>query len=415
MAYEYPDPEEAARTAKLPKISLTDRSNSSGHRESSQSKRQLSGSSNDSEDGDPVQPNDESPEPPRSRLAKSQIQHASLRAYQNGDELKRGRRGGLGRGHKGVKRGLRNPVEPAIEFKALHSEATMAFIAKDFERAELLTLQALQVNPEMYEAHSLLSEIHSVRGDTDKALAAAWNGAHTRPRDVKTWSKVARLVLERDEQHKPPTLRDAIYCYTRIIAVDSRSFEARFQRAVLNRELGYPKKAVSEYEQILKLAPHDSTALRLLAEVCIETDQPEKALTHYQAAIDFAQENESDEVTDFTWSDVNIIAELHGFQQEYSAGVIQIKRLSRWLLGRTDEEFWEYYDGEDREWDAEDQPRRTSTPEFIVGEHDLTAYGYGLPLELRVKLGIFRLKANPDDNEEAMVGIIAFFAKKDWG
>ena len=277
----------------------------------------------------------------------------------------------------------------------------MAFLAHRYEEAEQLILQALLINPEMYEAHNLLSEIHAARGDKDKALSAAWNGAHTRPRDTEMWSRIARLILERDNTSKE-SLRDAIYCYNRIITVDTTNVEARYQRAALNHELGYKKKAANEYEQLRKQLPHDTTVLRHLAETYIELEEPDRALRYYQESISYLQSSESDIVTSFTWSDVNIVAELYGIQQRYDEGLVELKSLARWLLGRRKDSYWEIHNQDDREWDMDDQPRRVEVPEYVPGQYDTSSYGDGLPLELRVKLGIFRLRSENRDLEEAI-------------
>ncbi|KAF6230208.1 hypothetical protein HO133_004547 [Letharia lupina] len=315
---------------------------------------------------------------------------------------RRGRGGRVGRGGKGMKKGLRKPIEPTPEFKALHSQATMAFIDQNYEEAENLTLQALLINPEMYPAHNLLSEIHAARGDKAKALSAAWNGAHTRPRDPEMWSRIARLILERDDDDRDSTLRDAIYCYNRILYVDSSNVEARYQRAALNHELGHKRKAANEYEQLIKQLPHDTTVLRHLAEIYIDLDEPDNALSHYEATIYYFQSVEPCDVTSFTWSDVNIVCELYGVQRRCEEGITVLKTLSRWLLGRAKEKCWEAFDEDDREWDLEDQPRRNDVPGFVPGEHDVTSYGDGLPLELRVKLGVFRLKSENRNLMEAI-------------
>lgn len=315
---------------------------------------------------------------------------------------KRGRGGRVARGGRGMKKGLRKPVEPTPEFKALHSQATMAFIDHDYEEAENLTLQALLINPEMYPAHNLLSEIHAARGDKEKALSAAWNGAHTRPRDPEMWSRIARLILERDDEDRDSILRDAIYCYNRILYVDTSNIEARYQRAALNHELGHKRKAANEYEQLIKLLPHDTTVLRHLAEIYIDLDEPDSALNHYEASIRHFQSDEPSDVNSFTWSDVNIVCELYGVQRRYADGIIVLKALSRWLLGRAKENCWEAFDEDDREWDLEDQPRRSDLPDFLRGEFEMTSYGEGLPLELRVKLGVFRLKSENHNFMEAI-------------
>ena len=278
----------------------------------------------------------------------------------------------------------------------------MAFIEHDYQEAENLTLQALLINPEMYPAHNLLSEIHAARGDKEKALSAAWNGAHTRPRDPEMWSRIARLILERDDEDRVSILRDAVYCYNRVLYVDSSNVEARYQRAALNYELGHKRKAANEYEQLIKQLPHDTTVLRQLAEIYIDVDEPDSALRHFDAAIRHFQSNEPCDITSFTWSDINIVCELYGVQRRYDEGITVLKALSRWLLGRAKEKVWESFNEDDREWDLEDQLRRSDVSEFVPGEYDVTSYGDGLPLELRVKLGVFRLKSENPNLREAI-------------
>ena len=336
-------------------------------------------------------------------ISPCQEEHRISKSRDTGTRGSRGR--GPGRGGRGIKRGLRKPLEPDVDFKAQLSEATMAFTNSNLEAAEIFTLRALQLNPEMYQAHNLLSEIHLARGDKDKALRAAWNGAHTRPRDTEMWGRIARLILERVCDNREATLRDAIYCYTRVISVEKDNVEARYQRATLNRELGYKKKVAADYEHLLKQLPHDTTVLRHLADIYTELRNAEQALQYYDATIAYFQSQEPTAVTSLTWSDINIVAELYGFLGRYDEGIARVKSLSRWLLGRKDEAFWDDVQEDDREWDSEDYPRRLKCSAFTVGAFDKSVYGDGLPLELRVKLGIFRLSAEQYDLQEANVRI----------
>ncbi|KAL8943122.1 MAG: hypothetical protein Q9216_001252 [Gyalolechia sp. 2 TL-2023] len=304
------------------------------------------------------------------------------------------------RSQKGIKRGPRRPLEPSDEFKSIHTSATAAFIDADYETAEQLTLQAILLNPEMYAAHSLLSEIHSARGDYSKALTALFNGAHTRPRDIEAWESLAHMLLARpDEENSAAT--DALYCYSRIIQVDPQNVHARHQRAALNRRLGYVGRAATEYEHLLKILPHNLTILRSLAELYTETDSAHRAMEHYGACIRFYQSQEPKKATTFTWSDVNIYVELFADQKRYLDGILELKSLSRWLLGRRGDTIWENFQEDDREWDMDDYPRRVQVKGFQVGFHTDTSYGKGMPLELHVKLGSYRLKVGERQIEEA--------------
>jgi general transcription factor 3C polypeptide 3 (transcription factor C subunit 4) len=309
------------------------------------------------------------------------------------------------RGGKGIKRGPRKPIEPSPEFKLLHSEATSAFIDGDYDRAVTLVMKAIQINPEMFAAHSLLSEIFLAQGEDDKALTALFNGAHTRPKDPGVWIKVARLILDRAGANRQSALHDIAYCYTRILEVNPRNHNVRYQRAAVFRELGQNGRAGAEYERLLRECPHSARALRHIAETYIDTGEVQKAADYYAESIGHYLKLDPDE-TEFTWSDLNIYVELFGYLNEPEEGLIALKVLARWLLRRADDTVWDTCEDDDREWDADDSPRRIKTDGFVPGQWSRETYGLGLPLELRIKMGIFRLKMGDKHHSEALVSLI---------
>ena len=310
------------------------------------------------------------------------------------------------RGAKGTKRGIRKPLEPSAEFKAIHSQATMAFIDQDYERAAELATKAISNNPEIFTAHSLLSEVHFAQGDKARATTALFHGAHTRPRDTQIWNKVAELILERAGDDRASAIPDAIYCYNRIIGADPSHVEARYQRASLHRELGNKKQAASDYRRLLKQLPHDTRVLRHIAEIYIEIGGSSKAIECYNDSITHYRNAEPKDVTSFSWSDGNIYAELFMYSEDFKTGLLKVKEVCRWLLGREEEDYWNWFQEDDREFDADDEPRRNEIQHYVAGKYEIASYGEGLPLELRVKLGLFRLRLGYDHFEEAMVSVI---------
>ncbi|KAF7591938.1 transcription factor TFIIIC subunit tfc4 [Aspergillus hancockii] len=306
------------------------------------------------------------------------------------------------RGGKGIKRGPRKPLEPSPEFKILHSEATSAFIDGDYDRAIELVKQAIQINPEMFAAHSLLSEILLAQGHKDKALTALWSGAHTRPKDPSVWAKVARMILERAGDDRQSALNDVIYCYSRVLNINPRNFNVRFQRAAIYRELGYNSRAATEYEWILKEVPHNARALRHIAEIYIDLNDVQKAVDHWANSVEYYLTIDPEEAPEFSWSDVNIYAELYGYLNQHAKGLKALKTLSRWLLGRREDTMWENFDEDDREWDAADSPRRIKVEGYEPGQWPRDSYGLGFPLELRIKLGLFRLRMGYEHKDEAL-------------
>ncbi|KAL4822051.1 hypothetical protein BDW67DRAFT_7101 [Aspergillus spinulosporus] len=306
------------------------------------------------------------------------------------------------RGGKGIKRGPRKPVEPSPEFKLLHSEATSAFIDGDYDRATDLVRRAIQVNPEMFAAHSLLSEIFLAQGEKEKAVTALFSGAHTRPRDTTVWLKVARMIMEQAGDDRQAVLNDVLYCYSRVLEIDPQNHNTRFQRAALYRGLGHNGRAVTEYERILRDLPHNVRALRLLTDTLSEQNQYQKALDYWSESIQHYMAQEPEETPEFTWSDANIYIELYTYLGRHAEGLKAAKAVSRWLLGRKDDIMWDNFDEDDREWDHADFPRRIKADGYIPKRWPPDTYGPGLPLEFRVKLGLFRLKLPERHVDEAL-------------
>lgn len=294
-------------------------------------------------------------------------------------------------------------MEPSNEFKSLHAKATMAFIDKDYELAEKFALKAIVQNSEMYAAYSLLSEIHAARGDHEGAVTALFSGAHTRPRDTQAWLSVAQLILAHADVEEGSGLTAAVYCYSRIIQIDTKNLDARHQRAALNLKLGHKGKAAGEYERLLKLLPHNLIILRSLAEIHTKTKNAYRAIRHYDAGIRFYELKEPQRATSVSWSDVNVYVELFANQGQYDKAITKLKSLSRWLLGRRHDSLWENFHEDDREWDLDDHPRRDILHGFRSNSFDNELYGRGLPLELRIKLGVYRLKSSHHSIEEALV------------
>src|SRR5271170_1369328 len=76
----------------------------------------------------------------------------------------------------GWNKGLRMPhVPPSDEFNDLYAAALAAFVESgegSHDRALQLVNQAIAVNPEVYAAHALLSEIFLANNEDGRAIAA---------------------------------------------------------------------------------------------------------------------------------------------------------------------------------------------------------------------------------------------------
>jgi general transcription factor 3C polypeptide 3 (transcription factor C subunit 4) len=322
------------------------------------------------------------------------------------DGRRRGRKGGLHQRGRGGRRRGGKAAESRPEIKILQTEANEAYVDRDYDKAIALLERLIKTNGEIYGAYTTLGEIHRERGNRQKSLTAFISAAHLKPNDAALWLKCASLALELSETDRAKYLSSAVYMFTNAIAADPGDFKSMFERASLYRELGHHGRAATAYEQMLRKLPHDTTVLRHLARVYIDLKQIGKAKQLYKESVAYYSSGGGLlEEEGFSWSDVNIYMELFGHSGEYGDGIRELKSLARWMLGRAEETYWDGIQNDDREWDSDDFPRRIKVDGFIPGDFPRISYGDGLPLELRVKLGLYRLKMDKSEVEEVLVRV----------
>jgi general transcription factor 3C polypeptide 3 (transcription factor C subunit 4) len=312
----------------------------------------------------------------------------------------RSRARGCPRGRSGP-RGPRKAAEPTGDIKSRLSKASQAFIDENYDEAMEIVSDVIRINAETYEAWTLLASIFRELGDVEKTLTALMCAAHLRPKDVTGWLSCARFALEETGQLRKNFLTTAKLCYQSAIRADPKNdIEARCGKATVLRELGNTTSAISEYKRVLSQRPYDTTILRLLAELYIDQDNVEAAMDLYHQAISFYKASDGMAGQLFGWSDINIYVELYAYLGKYDVAIRELKSLSRWILGRLEDSWWDNVVDDDREWDADDT-RRIQAQEYVPSRFGSQLYGDGLPLELRVKLGLYRLRLG--DYDEARV------------
>lgn len=318
--------------------------------------------------------------------------------------------GQLGGWSKDLKLGPRQPLNPGAEFNALYAQATEAFVEEaDLDKALDLTSQAIAVNPEIYSAHALQAEILFLRGENDTATETLFVGAHAMPTDPEVWFQAADALLTRTSYDRHKVWQRAIYCYTAIINTSSasdRHYEARYQKAVLNRRLANYSSAMKDLENILLTQPRDPSVLRLYTEICIDIDDISIARRRYEDVLEYYRENGFQDEESFIWAHILVYSQILALEGAPDVGVSnalkELKRLSRWILGREEEDYWDDCTEDDREFDPEDETRRVLVPQFVPGIHLPDAYGAGLPLEIRVRLGVLRLTHSERSLDEGL-------------
>lgn len=320
----------------------------------------------------------------------------------------RGRPRGRGRGRGRVKKGEprprgrqkgtggprvpRAPAQPTGEIKLRLHQANNAFLDSRLEDAKAMIFEIIRINAETFEAWVLLSEIWREVGDMNNFVTCRMYAAHLRPNHVDIWLGTAKTILE-DTGQRHKFLQSADFCYTRAIAADPKNcVAARLAKAEVLKEWGGKnRRALDQYIRVLRVQPHDLEVMRLAAELYLDLDSPEAAIEMYTEAISHFRSLPDAHERALDWTDINIFVELHGYAKQYGEAIQSLKSLARWLLKRSDENYWNDIVDDDREFDDGDD-RRIEIANFERGRHDAQQYGLSLPIELRVKLGAYRLK-----------------------
>lgn len=339
------------------------------------------------------------------------------RGGNSGARSTRGRKRGKPGSEKGP-RGPRAVADPGAEWKALQQQANAKFIEKDYEAALSFAQQAIQLNPEIFDAYNIASEIYTEMGREEDSIAVLLAGAPTK-RDPGLWQFIIERIQQLDpEQH--PRFTDEnksaaiLPCLNEIILLNN-DYEARSHKLEIEAQLGRSSKCVLLGLKMLKTRKEqgedpDTSVLKIMAMMGTASPRQTKIHLHklidsFEEAIDVFTQPGRDPVTnDLDWELINIYLDLLDRAGSYAKGITKLKSLSRWKQGRHAETFWDELD-DDREFDIEDEPRRVAVPQFVQKSQD-AKYGSTLPLEIRVKLGLFRLRRSKDDFKEAMVCIV---------
>jgi general transcription factor 3C polypeptide 3 (transcription factor C subunit 4) len=301
-------------------------------------------------------------------------------------------------------RGPRKAAEPTGDIKLRLGKASEAFIAGNYQEARAIVTEVIRINAETHEAWTILATIFQELGETDKSLTALTYAATLRPKHVAGWLNCARVFLEQTGKHRSKYLSSAFFCYASAIRADPKGIEGRLGKAKIYIERNNPAGAISEYKTVLKIRPHDLEVVRSLCAAYFDQGEVENAKKLYkQIFARFKTDPSNSEEDALTWSDVDSYIAIYEYLGQLDAAIKELKSLSRWLMGRDTEEFWDNISSDDREWDS-DSSRRIEVPGFEVNRFPLSTYGDGLPLELRTKLGLCRLGLGHHD--EAMVSYV---------
>ncbi|KAI5804589.1 hypothetical protein EDC01DRAFT_643999 [Geopyxis carbonaria] len=306
---------------------------------------------------------------------------------------------GFKKGFKTRKSGGRRAVGEenySFEVKSLMGEANTAFVTGALDKAMVVVKKVIQIEAGVYSAWKILGEIFKEKGEDHKCLLAWLTAAHAKPKDWELWLTCAKMSLDQFGADKKNYRDQAIYCYNRAIRANPDNIDAIYDRSLLLRETGQLRKAAEGFVLLNRLLPNDMTILREIAGLYMEVGKVREAITYYIKSVEHFKATGNPDGA-FSWSELNIMVELYMMEKMWEDAIKTLKNLARWLYTRAEETFWEKLD-DDREWDSDDK-RKGAVRAYVP--HRFPPETYILPLELRVKLGICRLKL--DNRKEAML------------
>lgn len=322
--------------------------------------------------------------------------HHDLKAAQGFKKpFRKNPNGNRGGGRRGV-----GEENYSFEVKSLMGEANQAFAFGNIEKAMDLVKKVIQIEAGVYSAWKILGEIFKERGENHKCLLAWLTACHAKPKDWELWLMCAKMSLDQFGQDKQNYQDQAIYCYNRAIRANPDNIDAIYDRSLLYKEMGQLRKAVDGFLMLNHLLPNDMAVLREIAALYIELGKVPEAIGFYERSVDFFKATGNKERA-FGWSELNILVELYMMNKDWDKAITTLRTLARWLYGRAEEKYWDSFKN-DCEWDIQES-RKKQAREYVPSR--FPDESYILPLELRVKLGICRLRTG--DAKEAMVGILS--------
>ncbi|RMZ70279.1 transcription factor tfiiic complex subunit sfc4 [Pyrenophora seminiperda CCB06] len=253
----------------------------------------------------------------------------------------------------------------------------------------------------------------SSRGRAD-SLSVLLAGAPTK-RDPDLWQYIIERIQKLDPKLHPEFTDEnksskILSCLNEIILLNN-DYEARSYKLEILAQRGRSTKCVSLGVKMLKTRKEqgedpDTSVLKIMAMMgTISSKQtrlhlPRLVESFEEAIVIFTQPDRDPVNNELDWELINIYLDLLDRAGSYDIGISKLRQLSRWKQCRRAETFWDELK-DDREFDIEDEPRRITVSGFVRKAQDAT-YGSALPSEIRVKLGLFRLRKGKDEFSEAM-------------
>ncbi|KAH8921971.1 TPR-like protein [Atractiella rhizophila] len=304
------------------------------------------------------------------------------------------------RSRKRTKKKARLEQNVSAEVRSMLGRANMLYVQQEYTEAISLLNEVIKHEPSLRNPWHTLSTIWQELGDVEKSLQAKIVAAKLTPLKEAgdVWKEAG------NESRELGMLQQAVYCYTQALKIDKNDTDASWDRAILYKELGNPKAAISSHESLLKLLPHDPNVLRELIPLLYHLPALPAGIVYLQSAFNhyrsiYPDPSKLDPTACLSISDLSWLVDMLIKEKAYMAAIKELKTNMRWLQNRMqDEDLWRLLEEfDDREFD----PRRADRApvgsygepaellELLKTAQELPTAD--LPVVLRGKLGVCRM------------------------
>lgn len=306
----------------------------------------------------------------------------------------------------GFKRRAMNTSNPANdpEVRDHLSRANEAFVNGDLSTAWHHYQEVIKLDPKSYIAYRTLGEICQMRKQMNRCCLYWLLAAECGEADDQFWGMVAELSAELGH------ITQAIHCYTKAIAkLDGKSGQFIMERSLLYQQIKQYGRALEGFQRLHRMYPTDSSVVKNLASVYVEQKRLNDAINLYVRILEANRNPQPNvEYPKFNWSELNIVSELFMSQHSWKPAIKVIKIVARWKQNREDETWWDEQD-DDAEFDDNNRrkvlyARKPAQAELYMARDNT------LPIDIRFKLGLFRLEL--DQKDEAIAHFMYLFKEK---
>lgn len=114
--------------------------------------------------------------------------------------------------------------------------ANAAIFESKYDQAIEILQAIIKDCPTAHEPYQTLAMVYEEKGDNNKSLMFLMVAAHLKPKDIELWKRVACLSKDLN------SLSQAIYCYNKVISLDSEDQDAWWERCALLIETNQLRK-----------------------------------------------------------------------------------------------------------------------------------------------------------------------------